>query len=132
MKRRDLVKSLASIPLLGVFGYFSNRAYRIQDSKKQEKLDFVNSLDIGLSSSCYQIYPLFVQPLAAVSLPESRKKWNLRGSGYSWSHSTMNSQETAHYSYQLFKSIKRVPYHHADESNFFNGSSSPHDPENAE
>lgn len=46
MKRRDLVKSLASIPILGVFGYFSARAYRFQDRRKQKKLDFVNSLDI--------------------------------------------------------------------------------------
>ena len=37
-----------------------------------------------------------------------------------WSHYTMDSQQSAGISYELFKQVSRVPYHYSEERTFYN------------
>ncbi len=86
---------------------------------------FINSLDVGTSSSSFQVYPLSIFPSSDLASPEFREKWHITGLIDSWSHYSMNSNEVLAASYQLCRQVPCVPYHHAEESNFFNRSFSP-------
>ncbi|NBC83530.1 MAG: Gfo/Idh/MocA family oxidoreductase [Bacteroidetes bacterium] len=46
INRRDLLKSLAPLPLLGVFGFATNWDYRINKKEKIKKNSFINDLNI--------------------------------------------------------------------------------------
>lgn len=86
---------------------------------------FINALSINTSSSNYQVYPLNILPSSDLAAPEYRAKWKITGLHDVWSHYTMNSEEAVEYCYTLFKKVPFVPYHYAEESNFFNRSLDP-------
>ena len=46
--RRDLLKGLASIPVLGALGWAAKRDYNIYNTAKQEKEGFINKLNIDV------------------------------------------------------------------------------------
>ncbi|MCK4678918.1 MAG: radical SAM protein [Bacteroidales bacterium] len=81
---------------------------------------FINGLDIGLASSSYMLFPLFISPFSDLALPEYRQKWKIRGMFNKWSHYTMDSQQSIEISYELFKQVSRVPYHYSEERTFYN------------
>ncbi|MCK5840205.1 MAG: radical SAM protein [Bacteroidales bacterium] len=81
---------------------------------------FINNLDIGLASSSYMLFPLFVSPFSDLALPEYREKWKIKGMYNKWSHYTMDSQQSIDISYELFKQVHKVPYHYTEERTFYN------------
>ena len=81
---------------------------------------FINDLDIGLASSSYMLFPLFISPFSDLALPEYRQKWKIRGMFSKWSHYTMDYQQSLEISYELFKQVPRVPYHYSEERTFYN------------
>ncbi len=82
--------------------------------------DFLNTLQIGSGFPNYQLYPLYLSPLSRISMPELRKKWEIKGQLDNWSHSTMTSQEATIQCFELFKKINDVSYHYNSENNLFN------------
>jgi p-methyltransferase len=81
---------------------------------------FLNTLQIGQSSSSYLLFPLMISPFSDLAKPRFREKWKIKGYGDSWSHYTMNSTDTRQASYDLFRQVKRVPYHYTEERTYYN------------
>lgn len=81
---------------------------------------FLNDLDIGIASSGYLLFPLFISPFSKLAQPEFRKRWNITGSIDDWEHYTMKSSETEKYGYDLFKQVTKIPYHYTEERTFYN------------
>jgi len=81
---------------------------------------FINGLDIGLASSSYLLFPLFISPFSDLALPKYQQKWKIRGMYDKWSHYTMDSQQSIGISYELFKQVPSVPYHYTEERTFYN------------
>lgn len=81
---------------------------------------FIDSLQVGRSSSSYQLFPLFISPFSDLVLTEFRQKWQIKGLRKQWSHYTMNYEESLEYSSKLFRQVSRVPYHYSQERTFFN------------
>jgi p-methyltransferase len=81
---------------------------------------FLNSLDIGESSSSYLLFPLMISPFSDLAKPVFREKWKINGNGQNWSHYTMNSDETRSASLELFRQVTRAPYHYTEERTYYN------------
>lgn len=82
--------------------------------------NFLNNLQIGSGFPNFQLYPLYLSPLSRISMPELRKKWEIKGQLDNWSHITMTSQEATIQCFELFKKINDVSYHYNSENNLFN------------
>ena len=82
--------------------------------------EFVKGLSIGHASSNYRLYPLHVAPLSELAGPEARARWKIEGTHDSWHHETMDSDQALRSCFELFKKIDNIPYHHPEESSFFN------------
>lgn len=84
-------------------------------------VDFLNGISSPqLSSSGYELFPLYVPPLSPIARPDFRKKWKLRGMWENWSHATMNSDQVGGVCFSMFKNIRGFPYYYQDESTLAN------------
>jgi radical SAM superfamily enzyme YgiQ (UPF0313 family) len=81
---------------------------------------FINSLDIGLASSSYQLYPLVISPFSDLATKKYRDQWKIQGDMDQWSHYTMDSNQARQAGYDLFRQVTNVPYHYSQERTFYN------------
>jgi radical SAM superfamily enzyme YgiQ (UPF0313 family) len=86
----------------------------------EQTASFLNSLQIGLASSSYLLFPLIISPFSDLARKEFRDQWKITGYVDQWSHYTMNSGETPGYGYDLFKQVTQVPYHYTEERTYYN------------
>ena len=82
--------------------------------------NFINSLDIGLASSSYQLYPLVISPFSDLATKKYRDQWGIQGVLDQWSHYTMDSGQARQAGYDLFRQVTNVPYHYSQERTFYN------------
>jgi radical SAM superfamily enzyme YgiQ (UPF0313 family) len=75
---------------------------------------------LRVQRSAYQLYPLNLFPLSALSRPELRQQWQVRGYWDRWSHKTMDRAGSIRCCHRVFESVANVHYLYYDESELFN------------
>jgi len=83
-------------------------------------IGFINNVHQSSGLTSYQLYPMHVAPLSALSSKETRAKYGLEGLFSKWKHATMDSKKACQLSYQMFRNISRISYSYHFESYGFN------------
>jgi anaerobic magnesium-protoporphyrin IX monomethyl ester cyclase len=73
----------------------------------QNTIDLMNSFETsGPGIHSYMLFLFALFPLSIISSREERKKYNIKGYMYKWTHNTMNSEEAAEQLVRVAKAIK--------------------------
>jgi len=82
-------------------------------------IDFISGIEQQCSLLSYQLYPFFLSPLSKINSSPLKENFNLTGSGYEWSHATLNSNNIPSYLLKIFNGVINVSYHYSLESYFY-------------
>ncbi|MCK5849418.1 MAG: radical SAM protein [Kiritimatiellae bacterium] len=105
-------KILAGINLLSSRGISTKSTFIVGYPGETERsinntIDLLNAYPTdGPAAHRHMFFTFAVLPLAKVASAQSREKYDLRGYGYEWEHSTMNAQEAAEAMANIHNNLK--------------------------